>query len=208
MILPLHISSSHKYCWFQITKCGSCSIRAYLNQHTEKIATEPSVNRQCMNWQGFEYKKEYLDLFNFAFVRNPFDRLLSCWIDKVKLHHRWSKNKRQSEKIHYLIDNNFTFKEFAIKICKDKNFQDGHWQSLLHFLPKEHLDSISIFRLENFQHDFNIVCDKIGIPQQQLPHKNATKHKHYTEYYDDETRDIVAEKYAKDIEYFGYEFGE
>ena len=95
-----------------------------------------------------------------------------------------------------------TFNDFILN--KSKSYRWGGDNQSQHNFTKC-CDFIG--RYENLQEDFNIICDKIKIPRQELPHFNKTKHKHYTEYYDDETREIVAEKYAKDIEYFGYKFG-
>ena len=61
-------------------------------------------------------------------------------------------------------------------------------------------------RFENLTSDFETICEKIGIPSISLKHINKSKHKHYTEYYNKETRKIIAEKYCRDIEYFGYKF--
>ncbi len=40
----------------------------------------------------------------------------------------------------------------------------------------------------------------------EVPHHNKSQHKHDSQYYSDLTRDIVAERFSRDIEMFNYTF--
>ena len=192
------ISHRHKFVFIHIPKTGGTTLEAYL------LGIEGVERPNSLNDLSKENKKKYhLDhiksqphaffseidskirknYFSFTFVRNPFDRVVS--------EYNWDPQFR-----------NVTFLNF---LQRQHKWQKRHSNSQLEFID-ENINFIG--RFENFQEDFNTVCDKIGIPKQKLPHKNKSKHKHYTEYYDDETRQRVAEKYAKDIEYFNYKFGE
>ena len=192
------INHKYKVIFIHIPKTGGTSVREILRINDfekSEIKSHPSYKAYTDSCETY---KEY---FTFTIVRNPYDKMVSQY--KYFTESKAIKNPKVNE--HYKGD---TFKEFLKKFYTKPYVGDGAhrkiYTDILH--PVDQIDFIG--RFENFQQDFDTICDKIGIPQQKLPHKNATKHKHYTEYYDEETKQIVAEKYAKDIEYFGYKFGE
>ena len=91
-------------------------------------------------------------------------------------------------------------------------------------------------KYESLQADFDTVCARLGISPRPLPHVNRSEDvrrpvktlngvkkllrrrlwnlerrhtfPHYTQYYDDESREFVAELFRKDIDAFGYAFGD
>ena len=160
-----------------------------LKKHFDKTKHELSIGSACRLKTSQEYNEVWDSYFKFAFVRNPWDRMVSSWQMQMP---------------------NISLSKF-LKMYPYKDDTDLIWHTLpmwIHIYDNQKNILVDfIGRFENLQEDFNIVCDKVGVPRQELPHRNTTEHKHYTEYYDEETRQIVAEKYAKDIEYFGYEFG-
>jgi hypothetical protein len=205
------ISHKHKFIFLATGKTGTTSMETLLKKYDDegrkfhkhgRLSGPSTIIHPYTNTKK-ELNFDSSDYFKFCFVRNPWERMLSWYgqLQKTKFQIYPTSGIR---KMLYELTNNYSFTDFL------KNLPEEHFkhfsQSNFYLISGNLIDFIG--KVENLQQDFDFVCNKIGIPQQQLPHKNATKHKHYTEYYDDETRQIVAEKYAKDIEYFGYEFGE
>jgi len=181
-------SNKQKYIWFHTAKCGTRSILNFLTTKTDVSFTK-RVKSVGKHWHKY---------FKFAIVRNPWDRLVSAYQNKIIENH-------QSGLMSWR-DNTKSFTHFILKVNEvDVDTADPHICSLSSRFPRE-MDYIG--RFENLQDDFNIICDKLGFPEEELPHRNKSEHTHYSEYYNDLTRRIVARKYAKDIELFNYKFKE
>lgn len=195
--------------FIHIPKCGGISIESFFRKNQSLYMKWDKVNKIWMQHATAEqiknlYCQNYEDYFSFTFVRNPWCRAVSDYF--------WMKrnlNLEDSFKNYLLLKGNFDTQRLRYPHL-NKEGRGDHILPQSDFILNSNGEQIVdlIGRFETLQQDFDIVCDKIGIPRKQLPHKNKTNHKHYTKYYDDETRQIVAKKYAKDIEYFGYKFGE
>lgn len=201
------LSHKHRFIFIRTAKTGSTSILNAFNPHRfEEIYIPGKSNLVYIEGKQYDsnhlpfpiFKKLFLrghgedlfdEYFKFSFVRNPWGRIVSAWKYNIK---------------HGFTEANTTLLGFINHLKSGESINSYKYLSQYDFVNG--CDFIG--KVENMQADFDTVCDKIGIPRKQLPHVNKTNHKHHTEYYDDETREIVAETCAKDIEYFGYEFGE
>jgi len=156
------------------------NIRGGLGTFHEKSSI---VNRQ---------KQRKNNDLSFLFIRNPWDRFVSSYM--------YLKNRNDDEYIKY-VEPFGSFKDFAIYGPIDS----------LHFKPQTYwFDSPVDFvgRFEKLQFHFDGLCKKLSLTSDILKNSNTTEHKHYSEYYDDESKNAVAEKYKEDIDCLGYSFKE
>jgi len=140
-------------------------------------------------------------LFKFAFVRNPWDLQVSSFhhikrerpqhmnnIDDFNEFMRWKFNPERPYQYH--IDTSLELQtDYLI---------DLHGNLLTDFIGHQ----------ENLQEDFKQVCETIGIPPIQLPFKRmaSDRKKDYRSYYQDDTSEMVAEHFRRDIEMLNYRF--
>ena len=227
----VYISKKRKFIWLLVPKAASSSLRKLIAiiDDLDAVKNTPISQRKCLlrlyNGQAFPYSAhlsassmkslpEYQSYYKFCFVRNPWARLHSLYKQKIEspwvgddnyygvLRHRYGVK----------MDNSTTFEDFIKFIGKLPNFfSESHFVPYHNLFRPTEMDFIG--RQENFEADIHHLisviapeCKNIEIPQQNVSNQSISNHTIYRDYYSKRMKNIVARKYAKDIDFFNYKF--
>ena len=215
----MRISHTHKFIFFANPKTGSKSVRDMLDPYSDirdidyrDITDEnpfyshirPIEMKEIFEKKGWDYDSYY----SFTFIRNPWKRMVSLYqmINSYKVlkvsFSRWLKSTA--------VDG---------KGGGGKDFQ--RWRkygtySIQNFAGDgDKLLVNQVIRLEDINEEVPKLIKKLNLPIEEdfkiiksntRDQRDSKPVKHYTEYYNQELIDLVAERYKYDIEEFNYSF--
>lgn len=162
---------------------------------------------------------EFDDYFKFAFVRDPWSRVVSCYLSKIA--------DPPNERVLALLEPHpglkpaMSFEAFVRWLTTDNAADavaDRHWASQYLFVTKPNgalaVDFIGCY--DRLDQDFAQVCATVGIIPPSLPVINSrfnyvestdsvARADYYLDFYTPDLAEMVSYRYAKDIELFGFD---
>jgi len=209
------LSCSSRFLFVHIEKAAGSSIQQALlpfanaapsNRFRRRLAWLEPLNRIGGLYRALQFGEHatanevkrclppeaYDALFKFAFVRNPWDRMVSRYAHLLR-----SKDRNR----YSFISNLEKFEDFLQWEMRRHSANQYHY--VTDAQGRQIVDFIGHY--ETLAEDFANVCARLKI-QAELPHVNVSEHRDYRTYYTPETREFVAKRFQRDIEMFGYDF--
>lgn len=151
--------------------------------------------------------KEFERCTKFSVVRNPWARMVSrYYFTHVESEPSDEEKQRRGT--------TRTFHEMDFESWLEKVWARHKWGGRKNSQLAKLVDHDGnllvdhVGRLEDVQTTLDWVSSRVGIAPMTMPHVNGTRKGHYSQYYNEATRAMVAEICRQDIEYFDYEFEE
>ena len=158
---------------------------------------------------------QYEEYFKFAFVRNPWDRLVSCYCNKIKsdssVNNRWFKDGVSKGLSRYGNDfeAGMSFEDFANSVLNiPDELAEKHFRAQHTFITdREGLLIVDfVGKFESLREDFALICDRLNSEQINIPHLQKSSRESYKGYYSHALRDKVSKRFSQDIKLFKYTF--
>lgn len=220
----LHLSMRHRYVFCSNPKAGCSSLKLTL----QRLELEDRDFRRDPEWQVHDdglsplvrpiqtgNLRRYLEdpgFLKFCFVRNPFERVVSAYLDKIV--HSQPMKKGVLDALGYGaedIERPISFAEFLEALSRlSPQEYDEHWMVQWHATFQESIAYDFVGRFERFNDDMLEVGRRISPDFSQYvaevrPHaKNARDH--LSEVLTPATADKVRELYRLDFDGFGYSY--
>ncbi len=218
----IHISIKNKYVYVQTPKVASTTIKRKLvskeiegsNISIQDVPLHPDVLKS-VHVKAYQIPDTLLDevLFGpgyvrFCFVRDPFTRVLSSYLDKIV-------TRQPEAKIIYNLlrrpeDQEITFEEFVDCLYANqatKRNWDPHWRPQFALLRPDLISYHLVGKIETFDKDYaalrELLAFDLGEYETRAPHK-TNAHEKIKAYYDKSLSRKVAQIYPLDFERFGY----
>jgi hypothetical protein len=155
------------------------------------------------------------NMFRFTFVRNPFTRALSCYLNKVSPSSSAITRDIQLPKLGFPKGHEgITFREFLLAISKQKLLEmDIHWRPQFSQVFYDIIKYSFIGRFETFDEDFKKALQHIfpnfsieGSFSENPDTRTVTNATNRTEeFYGPEEFELVCSIYEKDFKTFNYQ---
>jgi len=198
------ISLQKRFLFVHIPKTGGNSIQSILRHYSEdQVVTlhphQDGVERFEIRNRSYKIKKhsplaiyravlgsnQFQSLYKFACVRNPWDRMVSYYFTPGRKK-EWDANSFER----VILE--------ALSVSDYLRLTEGEAD------PFSNVNRV--LRFESLEEDFRSVCSDRAIRSGSLPKYNRSEREHYSRYYDDRLRELVKQRFAAEIERFGYTF--
>lgn len=192
----LTIGNNPQFIWYRNAKVGTRSMLDFFTNTVDSFAVKEAFRRH--------YPIEhYKDHFKFAFVRNPWDRLVSGWKNKILRNSRFQEKWKLDSETYAKMRQFDYFVDYISQLDLDRC--DVHFRRQSALIDLNHVDFIG--RFEHLERDLLEIAAILKLEATAIPHKNKSKEgRPYQEFYSQRTQEIVGRMYRKDIQMFSYQF--